>query len=157
MPILAMVTAVSSKHYAILALHTSKALNGTRTNSTMTNVAPTHAGVNVLLGGAMMSCMLIMVVCICYLCHWRFQKTEARYERRHSWMQVAESDTTVHIFTLDQQCYDYNSVQVDRETIEHPPPDYDDVVAIDKEMSEGHDPDLPSYETALKLSSRGYV
>ncbi|BES90038.1 Hypothetical protein NTJ_02846 [Nesidiocoris tenuis] len=149
---------LTSRTYAVLAIHTNRALNGSRSNTTMVNIAPTHAGVNVLLGGAMMSCMLIMVVCVCYLCHWRFQKTEAQYEQQHSWVQMGESDATVHIFTLDQQCYENsNSVQLEEETTERPPPDYDDVIAMDKRIREGHDPDLPSYETALKLSSRGYV
>ncbi|XP_014282469.1 uncharacterized protein s-cup [Halyomorpha halys] len=152
-----MVIAVPSKHLAVLALN-QKHRNITRDNLNMTNIAPTNAGVNVLLGGAMMSCMLIMVVCICYLCHWRFQKVEERFERNNSWMQVTDSDTPIHIFTLNQQRYDVSGLYQDSDDYDQPPPDYDLVMSMEKnECSEENDPELPSYETALKLSGQGYV
>ncbi|XP_014249816.1 uncharacterized protein LOC106666848 isoform X2 [Cimex lectularius] len=153
--------AVSSKHLAILAFN-SKHNNITKSNYNMTNVAPAHAGVNFLLGGAMMSCLLITIVCICYLCHWRFQKSEGRYVRRDSWIQVADAETSVHIFTLDEQCYNQLSLCQGRENyINLSPPSYEDVIENGKEHCDEtgsvNDPDLPSYETAMKLSGRGYV
>lgn len=83
---------------------------------------------------------------------------EERYGRSDSWIQVTDSDPPIHIFTLEQQCYDGSGVYRERdETFDLPPPDYDEVMSKEKEENEGNDPELPSYETALKLSCQGYV
>lgn len=60
--------------------------------------------------------------------------------------------------SLVLQCYDDTGLYGDRrESVELPPPGYDDVMKTDKLDGEEDDPDLPSYETALQLSGQGYV
>ncbi|XP_075216932.1 spermiogenesis-related protein stanley-cup isoform X2 [Lycorma delicatula] len=116
----------------------------------MTTTPPLHAGVNVLLGGAMMSGMLIVVVCICYCCHKRVNKPEYNPDQ---WLQVPEeTDSTLQIFTLEQQCFEI-AAEAETPRTPSPPPPYDEVVTQQKK----YDLSPPSYAAAVKLAANGYV
>lgn len=56
-----------------------------------------------------------------------------------------------------QQCYESEGVFLEAEPIPpSPPPSYSSVMT-QKYETENKDPDLPSYESALRLNSQGYV
>ncbi|KAK9497826.1 hypothetical protein O3M35_003745 [Rhynocoris fuscipes] len=130
------------------------------TNGTLIDISQANAAFNVLLTGIVISCMLMTIICICYLCQWNISKSGESLERityrngDDSWSNVAETDTDtpLHIFSVDHQHQhqmDYNGDS--SELSELPPPSYDEAV------KQVQDKDLPSYEAAVKLCSAGYL
>ncbi|RZF41618.1 hypothetical protein LSTR_LSTR000332 [Laodelphax striatellus] len=142
----------SAQRLALLSATREKSgLSTTEGYRNMTTTPPLHAGVNVLLGGAMMSGMLLLVVCVCYCCHRRVNKPDYEPEQ---WIQVPEeTDSTLQIFTLEQQCFEI-AAEVERSRTPSPPPAYDEVVSS---QSKKDDQSPPSYDSAVKLAACGYV
>ncbi|XP_073999512.1 uncharacterized protein [Rhodnius prolixus] len=120
------------------------------TTITTTDMPPIVAAVNVLQLGVTVGCILILLAVVCYVWHWNFthiygNNSSTNTRRQDSWNHLSQLDTPVHIFSLDNQ-----DVTCDTEELERPPPSYDEAI-------KNADADLPSYETAVNVSARGYV
>ncbi|KAJ8962856.1 hypothetical protein NQ318_001261 [Aromia moschata] len=155
---------MSMKKLAIVsALYNNGRLNGTEMLPTPGSPpAPVH-GVNIMLGGAMLSGIILVVFILCYCCHKTNRKSQSNLPSY--WRDPALS---MEIYTVESQNWlvAENACDVHRTPSPGPPPAYDAVVPMEKEDAAG-DPSkedetgLPTYESAIKHlqlgAGTGYV
>ncbi|XP_008195570.2 uncharacterized protein s-cup [Tribolium castaneum] len=148
---------MSMKKLAVLsALHNYGGLNKTDMNPTPGSPpAPVH-GVNVMLGGAMISGIILVVFIFCYCCHKTHRKSQTHLPPY--WRDPG--GLSMEIYTVEaQSCFSSEEFsESHRPPTPGPPPAYDLVVPIRKgsDWDKGEDEGgLPSYETAVKLQAPG--
>ncbi|XP_018567836.1 uncharacterized protein LOC108908299 [Anoplophora glabripennis] len=145
---------MSMKKLAILsAIHNDGSLNGTDMLPTPGSPpAPVH-GVNVMLGGAMLSGIILVVFILCYCCHKTNRKSQSNLPTY--WRDPGLS---MEIYTVEAAqnwlVSDDLSCEVHRTPSPGPPPAYDVVVPFNKDAEGGLNKEdetgLPSYETAVQ-------
>ncbi|XP_019880240.1 uncharacterized protein LOC109608267 [Aethina tumida] len=150
---------MSMKKLAFLsAIHNDERLNGTDMYPTPGSPpAPVH-GVNVMLGGAMLSGIILVVFIMCYCCHKTNRKSQS-----HLPTYWRDPGLSLEIYTVESGqnwlvAEDFTT-EANRPPTPGPPPAYDVVVPITKEdldLERTDESGLPTYETAVQLS-HGYV
>ncbi|XP_017781994.1 PREDICTED: uncharacterized protein LOC108566555 isoform X2 [Nicrophorus vespilloides] len=123
---------------------------------------PIH-GVNVMLGGAMLSGIILVVFIMCYCCH-----KNARKQETHLPAYWRDSGLPLHVYTVEghQQCFESEEFvlsDIQAPPTPGPPPAYEAVVPVHKNIVSparirpADDSGLPSYEAALRLETNGHV
>ncbi|XP_045461620.1 uncharacterized protein LOC123671695 [Harmonia axyridis] len=143
-------------------------INGTGFGAPPLDVPP-HVpmrGVNVMLGGVMLTAMILVIFVLCYCCHKSNRKSHTPNPPSTYWQDPGLS---MEIYTVDtQSCLDFDeySSESRRPSTPGPPPPYELVVPSSKS---GEPPNIldnaepPSYEKAcqsshdLHISAQGYV
>nr|CAH7723857.1 unnamed protein product [Callosobruchus chinensis] len=141
---------MSMKRLAILsAIHNDGRLNATtEMNPTPASPpVPVH-GVNIMLGGAMLSGIILVVFIMCYCCHRTSRKSQSNLPTY--WRDPGLS---MEIYTVEAAqnwlISEDMSYELHRPATPGPPPAYDAVVHHSKTIKEDES-DLPSYETAIR-------
>ncbi|XP_065167236.1 uncharacterized protein s-cup [Atheta coriaria] len=171
---------MSMKRLAALSSTTSNhgGLNYTEMSTAPGSPPPPIHGVNVMLGGAMLSGIILVVFLMCYCCHKNARKSET-----HMPEYWRDSGLPLHVYTVEghQQCFDPEELvlcDMQVPVTPGPPPAYDAVVPIHKNIvspartspheqqflqhqqlaaqqrrppPSSDDSGLPSYEAALRL------
>ncbi|KAL1493806.1 hypothetical protein ABEB36_009494 [Hypothenemus hampei] len=142
------------KTFAISSPTNEEYLNHTRMNPPPGSPpAPVH-GVNIILGGAMLSGIILAIFILCYCCH----KTSRKSSPSLSSMIWRDPGLSLQIYTVEAaqnrlvEMEDY-SEEVSRCPTPGPPPAYDTVIMSEQKQTEVKSSDssgLPTYEAALR-------
>ncbi|XP_066259546.1 uncharacterized protein s-cup [Euwallacea similis] len=138
------------KKFAISSRSNEDNLNQTHMNPPPGSPpAPVH-GVNIILGGAMLSGIILAIFILCYCCH----KTNRKASPSLSSMIWRDPGLSLQIYTVEAaqsrlvEMEDYER-EIPRCPTPGPPPPYDSVIVSDKK-TEANSSELPSYEAALR-------
>jgi len=126
---------MSTKKLAIVAaaaVNNHGGLNHTEMSSAPGSPPPPIYGVNVMLGGAMLSGIILVVFIMCYCCH-----KNARKQESHLPAYWRDSGLPLHVYTVEghQQCFeseDFSLSDIQTPATPGPPPAYDVVVPVHK-------------------------
>ncbi|CAH0550468.1 unnamed protein product [Brassicogethes aeneus] len=150
---------MSMKKLAILSSQNEGKLNGTDMHPTPGSPPAPVQGVNVMLGGAMLSGIILVVFIMCYCCHKTNRKSQS-----HLPTYWRDPGLSLEIYTVESGqnwlvAEDFALTEMHRPPTPGPPPAYDVVVPITKEdldLEKTDESGLPTYESAVQLSN-GYV
>ncbi|XP_050306110.1 uncharacterized protein LOC126743172 [Anthonomus grandis grandis] len=142
------------KKFAISSRPNEEYLNQTRMSPPPGSPPAPVQGVNIILGGAMLSGIILAIFILCYCCH----KTNRKSSPSLSSMIWRDPGLSLQIYTVEAaqnrlvEMEDYAEGETPRCPTPGPPP-YDSVVMSDKTRTTTKSSDstgLPSYEAALR-------
>ncbi|CAI6346212.1 unnamed protein product [Macrosiphum euphorbiae] len=122
------------QHFAIsLATQQHKNKNEQEHQQDYQNLKDTApGGVNILLGGVMMSSMILFILWMCYCCRWKdnkFDTTTCDEQPQPFWIDV-NSNTYYEAlqWSLQQECCEIPEAYCSPETMQETPPRYETVI-----------------------------
>ncbi|KAK9892923.1 hypothetical protein WA026_022791 [Henosepilachna vigintioctopunctata] len=161
----------SMKKLAVLTVSGYGRVNDTRPQDALMPGSPPVPvrGVNVILGGVMLSAIIMVIFVLCYCCHKSNRKSPTTNQPSTFWRDP--EGLSMEIYTVDTQtCIECQELESEsrRPSTPGPPPPYDLVVPYAKLDDPGSEDlfensDLPSYERACQLNhdthiaAHGYV